>query len=358
LYKVYNRVGSFQFKTDITDDDISIVYSINDDSDGSDGRSDSSERWCNGGAAGVCLAWHGNLPTGPGVQMGVQMRNNETTCVECCVKSNIAIPKVSTVVMIRFTENVLDEIRGTDGLRRALFFCLTALVEGDNYYIDYVNGGVYSGVYDPSTQQGYHYILESNTIEQFMESYAVSLRDSHFLTRNVIDDDNLANVSTDLLTRSTDSATGCTVTRGVTVKASYQYIPEGNEGFGYCFMITFNESKDNAVYESVKLRTRHWKFTQKHGHVSEVDGDGVIGFFPSFTDDNMYLPRLSDNDSPRDYQQQPFVYSSCTGDRNVEVMEGYITFEGVKEDGSVEVFQAAIPKIVFSTKKPVFDFLV
>ena len=70
------------------------------------------------------------------------------------------------------------------------------------------------------------------------------------------------------------------VTRQVRVEVSCRYLPERSEPrrglwfFGYRIRIT-NEGQD-----TVQLLHRHWIITDADGHVSRVDGPGVVGEQP------------------------------------------------------------------------------
>jgi len=225
--------------------------------------------------------------------------------------------------------------------QRALFVCLSLPSS------QFVSGSVYSGVYPVVGHPPEVFVLESPSLESFTTSYTTALTSGLFTLTNTIDE---AHANIDLLTRPIASLT----TRGVTVEASYQYVPEGREGFGYCLQLSYDGRNS---FQRVRLRSRHWVFTHADGGTNEVDGDGVIGYFPEFKADGSHDPCVSDEFTNTRVTHK-FVYASCTGDAGVRSMEGHLSFVGMgdPESEQFDEFDVPIPKLTFSKTKSIFGF--
>jgi ApaG protein len=120
-----------------------------------------------------------------------------------------------------------------------------------------------------------------------------------------------------------------TVTRGIRVRCTPQYLEEESapdeDRFFWAYTIEINNDGD----ETVQLRSRHWRITDGEGRTEEVRGPGVVG----------ETPVLEPGGS--------FRYTSgCSLDTPSGIMVG--TYQMTTDTG--ELFNVAIP--AFSLDSP------
>jgi ApaG protein len=69
-------------------------------------------------------------------------------------------------------------------------------------------------------------------------------------------------------------------TRGVTITATPQYLPEQSEPGAHRFVWAYHILIHNEGADTVKLLNRYWHITDARGKVEEVRGPGVVGEQP------------------------------------------------------------------------------
>jgi uncharacterized protein affecting Mg2+/Co2+ transport len=106
-----------------------------------------------------------------------------------------------------------------------------------------------------------------------------------------------------------NALTKTATTRGIKVEATPLFAPEAAMTYGRGYIFTYRIRMSMVEQgEPCQLTTRHWEIRDERGFVNVVDGDGVIGFFPSFPG-------------------KPFQYLSCTPlDTPRGSMEGHFQF--------------------------------
>lgn len=118
-----------------------------------------------------------------------------------------------------------------------------------------------------------------------------------------------------------DTVKSETVTEGIRIEAVAQYIeaeskPEHGQ-FVYVYKIKITNESDKWA----KLKSRYWLIINSDGDEKEVNGPGVVGYYPALENG------------------QNFEYTSWSPlDSEWGTMEGYFVFE--RKDGST--FQAKI----------------
>ncbi|HET9629461.1 MAG TPA: Co2+/Mg2+ efflux protein ApaG [Novosphingobium sp.] len=112
------------------------------------------------------------------------------------------------------------------------------------------------------------------------------------------------------------------MTDGVTVRVAVNFLPEQSRIESGKWFWVYHIRIENDSSQPVQLLTRHWRITDGLGHVSLVDGDGVVGEQP------LIAPGAS-----HDY------VSGCPLTTPQGSMEGHYAFR--RADGTR--FEAAIP---------------
>ena len=69
-------------------------------------------------------------------------------------------------------------------------------------------------------------------------------------------------------------------TRDILVSVETSFIEEQSSHEEEYYVWAYRITIANKSAESVQLLTRHWKISDEHGHVQEVQGDGVVGQQP------------------------------------------------------------------------------
>ena len=123
-----------------------------------------------------------------------------------------------------------------------------------------------------------------------------------------------------------DTCVTKSVTNGVEIVASPIFVPERSDGQGklfYSYSIRMrllnNHCSRPRGYQQCQLTTRHWRLHDTLNNSEEVEGDGVIGYFP-------VLSTKYSQDVSKD--EWPFVYQSCTDAKNVPTyMGGHFNFQ-------------------------------
>ena len=69
-------------------------------------------------------------------------------------------------------------------------------------------------------------------------------------------------------------------TRGICVTVNPQYLPDQSDPTKSQFVWAYQVRIENRGDETVQLRSRHWKITDKHGRLQEIKGSGVVGEQP------------------------------------------------------------------------------
>ena len=120
-----------------------------------------------------------------------------------------------------------------------------------------------------------------------------------------------------------------TVTRGIRVRATPQYLEDESSPENDRFFWAYTIDISNEGSETVQLRSRHWRITDAEGRTEEVRGPGVVGETP------VLKPGTN------------FRYTSgCPLDTPSGIMVG--TYQMATEMG--ELFNVAIP--AFSLDSP------
>ncbi len=112
------------------------------------------------------------------------------------------------------------------------------------------------------------------------------------------------------------------ITEGLTVRVAVNFLPEQSRISAGKWFWVYHVRIENGSDETVQLMTRHWRITDGRGHVSFVDGDGVVGEQPVL----------------RPGESHDYV-SGCPLATPTGSMAGHYTFR--REDGSA--LDAAIP---------------
>lgn len=109
---------------------------------------------------------------------------------------------------------------------------------------------------------------------------------------------------------------------GVTVRVAVSFLPEQSRIEAGKWFWVYHIRIENGSEQAVQLLSRHWRITDGGGHVSLVDGEGVVGEQP------VIAPGAS-----HDY------VSGCPLSTPHGSMEGHYSFR--RADGTR--FEAAIP---------------
>lgn len=112
------------------------------------------------------------------------------------------------------------------------------------------------------------------------------------------------------------------LTDGITVRVAVNFLPEQSRIEAGNWFWVYHIRIENDSDQPVQLLTRHWRITDGHGDVAEIEGEGVVGEQP------LLRPGAS-----HDY------VSGCPLATPHGSMEGYYTFRAA--DGSL--FEVAIP---------------
>ena len=122
-----------------------------------------------------------------------------------------------------------------------------------------------------------------------------------------------------------DTCVSTTITNGVEIVASPIFVSERSNGYEKLFysysirmrLLNTHNSRPRG-YQQCQLTTRHWRVHDSFNS-EEVEGDGVIGYFP-------VLSTKYSQDVSKD--EWPFVYQSCTNAENVPTyMGGHFNFQ-------------------------------
>ena len=70
------------------------------------------------------------------------------------------------------------------------------------------------------------------------------------------------------------------ITRNICVSVKPFYLEEQSSPDDDKFVWAYKVSIENKGGETVQLLRRHWRITDKYGHLKEVEGPGVIGEQP------------------------------------------------------------------------------
>lgn len=112
-----------------------------------------------------------------------------------------------------------------------------------------------------------------------------------------------------------------------TVTAAPQFIPEQSDPDERRYLFAYTITIRNTGDVAAQLLARHWIITDAHGHVEEVQGQGVVGEQPILK------------------PGEQFEYTSgCPLPTPLGSMKG--SYQCVAEDGTV--FEATIPEFVLS----------
>ncbi len=69
-------------------------------------------------------------------------------------------------------------------------------------------------------------------------------------------------------------------TRGIMVRVEPNFLEDHSAPDESRFVWAYHIRIENHGWETVQLRTRHWRITDARGEVHEVRGDGVVGEQP------------------------------------------------------------------------------
>jgi ApaG protein len=70
------------------------------------------------------------------------------------------------------------------------------------------------------------------------------------------------------------------VTNSVTVNVEPVYLEDESEPDRDYFLWAYTISIENQGESAIRLRSRHWRITDRNGRVQEVRGEGVVGEQP------------------------------------------------------------------------------
>jgi len=70
------------------------------------------------------------------------------------------------------------------------------------------------------------------------------------------------------------------VTKSVTVNVEPVYLEDESEPDRDYFLWAYTISIENQGCDVIRLRSRHWRITDRNGRVQEVRGEGVVGEQP------------------------------------------------------------------------------
>lgn len=70
------------------------------------------------------------------------------------------------------------------------------------------------------------------------------------------------------------------ITKSVTVNVEPIYLEDESEPDRDYFLWAYTISIENQGESVIKLRSRHWRITDRNGRVQEVRGEGVVGEQP------------------------------------------------------------------------------
>jgi len=119
------------------------------------------------------------------------------------------------------------------------------------------------------------------------------------------------------------------ITHGVTVRVAVSYLPEQSRVAAGKWFWVYHIRIENGSDQPLQLVTRHWRITDGNGHVSFVDGEGVVG----------EQPRLGPGQS-HDY------VSGCPLGTPTGSMEGHYAMradDGALVDVAIPFFPLAAP---------------
>jgi ApaG protein len=119
------------------------------------------------------------------------------------------------------------------------------------------------------------------------------------------------------------------ITHGVTVRVAVSYLPEQSRVAAGKWFWVYHIRIENGSDQPLQLVTRHWRITDGNGHVSFVDGEGVVG----------EQPRLAPGQS-HDY------VSGCPLGTPTGSMEGHYAMradDGALVDVAIPFFPLAAP---------------
>jgi F-box protein 3 len=151
------------------------------------------------------------------------------------------------------------------------------------------------------------------------------------------------------------------VTRGVVVCGACIYMPEHPQGWTYSLTFELEGTPEERGFETCQLSTRQWEIEDSQGRVEQVQGEGVIGFFPILRDGGWDLNGESDphgqyDNHPR-FMKGAFRYQSCSG-RKPDMrgrFGGALTFiPGTRKKPTGPAFEARL--IPFTLEIPEFVF--
>lgn len=128
------------------------------------------------------------------------------------------------------------------------------------------------------------------------------------------------------------------VTRGIQVQPAALLLPEhmdlSRRQLFFAYTMRIQALPDHMPYNACQLGRRHWRITDHTGRVERVDGEGVIGLFPSF--------------DKRRLSPVHFAYQSCTYGLPGGSMEGELDFfVGNLEEHTGETFAVTVPRFHF-----------
>lgn len=112
-------------------------------------------------------------------------------------------------------------------------------------------------------------------------------------------------------------------TDGVTIRVSVSFLPEQSDINGKRWFWAYHIRIENEREASVQLLTRHWRISDGHGGLHQVDGEGVIGEQP-----------IIEPGKSHDY------VSGCPLNTPSGAMEGHFVFIGA----DAQPFEAGIPQ--------------
>ncbi len=69
----------------------------------------------------------------------------------------------------------------------------------------------------------------------------------------------------------------------VTVRVAVNFLPEQSQPEAGKWFWVYHIRIENNSGETLQLKTRHWRITDGQGHVTHIDGDGVVGDQPILT---------------------------------------------------------------------------
>ena len=209
-----------------------------------------------------------------------------------------------------------------------------------------------------------HQIVGRGGILSYLETYVDRLQAGYYESIPIIPG---APTSTGIcLFPNAGPTVSCVVTRGMEVRASARWFPDGghlSEGLNFGYSIRMRMVAPE--HETCQLVGRNWAFTDGNGNVRRVEGEGVIGKQPLFFREN-HKSGFVDLGPAGDDERNPdsvFTYASQSGpvagtspeDTKGASVEGTFSFvPGSIDNPTGPTFHVTVGKFPLSVSLPFY----